>query len=66
MSSNLAFALRVVYSKHAMSSNSDMKDLSSTNLFGVVTWFAALVSLPIALFLEGTSRVRTDIHHMQP
>jgi solute carrier family 35 protein E1 len=55
MSSNLAFALRAVYSKHAMSSNSDMKDLSSTNLFGVVTWFAALVSLPIALFLEGTS-----------
>jgi hypothetical protein len=49
-----------------MSSNSDMKDLSSTNLFGVVTWFAALVSLPIALFLEGTSRVRMDIHHMQP
>lgn len=58
MSSNLAFALRAVYSKHAMSSsNKDIKDLSSTNLFGVVTWFAALVSLPIALLLEGTSFV---------
>jgi len=54
MSSNLAFALRAVCSKRAMSPLSG-KNLSSTNLFGVVTWFAAFMSMPVALLLEGTS-----------
>ena len=54
MASNLAFALRAVVSKKAMSSYLG-ENLSPTNLFGVVTLFAAFISVPIALLLEGTS-----------
>merc|ERR1712032_424110 len=50
--SNVVFALRAVVSKAAMVNNIG-KNMSSVNLFGVVTWIAFLVSLPIAILGEG-------------
>jgi len=50
MGSNVAFALRAVLSKTAISS-----DMSSANLFGLVTWAAFLISIPIALLGESTT-----------
>ena len=54
MGSNLAFALRAVVSKSAMGSPIG-ENMSSTNLFGVVTISAFLISIPIALIGEGKS-----------
>jgi solute carrier family 35 protein E1 len=56
MGSNVAFALRAVLSKGAMSGKSSLgSHLSSANLFGLVTWAAFLISIPIALLGESTS-----------
>jgi len=52
LTSNVVFALRAVVSKSAMVNNIG-KNMSSVNLFGVVTWIAFLVSLPIAILGEG-------------
>ena len=49
MGSNVAFALRAVLSKTAMS-----PEMTSANLFGLVTWAAWLISIPIALLGEGS------------
>lgn len=54
MISNLAFALRAVMSKSAME-NYVGKNMTSVNLFAVVTWAAFFVSIPVALILEQTS-----------
>ena len=51
MGSNLAFALRAVMSKRAMTSFLG-ENLGSTNLFGAVTIGAFVLSIPLA-FLEG-------------
>ena len=54
MASNLAFALRAVMSKLALQSGSETgSNLSPPNMFGLVTWFALLISIPIALVGEG-------------
>ena len=54
MGSNLAFALRAVSSKAAMT-NGIGENITSANLFGLVTWAAFLVSLPVALLMEGST-----------
>jgi len=54
MISNVAFALRAVMSKSAMD-NYVGKNMTSVNLFAVVTWAAFFVSIPVALILEQTS-----------
>lgn len=50
MSSNVAFALRAVLSKTAMT-----PEMTAANLFGLVTWAAWLISIPIALIAEGST-----------
>jgi solute carrier family 35 protein E1 len=50
MASNLAFALRAVLSKVAMTPNT-----SPANIFGIVTQYAFAQSIPIALIAEGGS-----------
>ncbi len=53
MASNLAFALRAVQSKVALQSGKDAgTNLSPPNMFGLVTWAALLISIPIALIFE--------------
>lgn len=52
LTSNVVFALRAVVSKAAMVNNIG-RNMSSVNLFGVVTCMAFLVSLPIAILGEG-------------
>lgn len=54
MGSNLAFALRAVMSKSAMV-NYVGENITSANLFGLVTWVAFFFSIPAAYILEGTS-----------
>lgn len=54
MLSNVAFALRAVVSKSAMT-NSIGDNITSANLFGLVTWMAFFVSIPMFVFGEGTS-----------
>ena len=54
MGSNLAFALRAVVSKSAMTPSTG-ENITSTNLFGVVTIAAFLVSIPIFIIGEGKS-----------
>lgn len=54
LGSNLAFAFRAVFSKSAM--NEYIGDnINSTNLFGIVTIEAFVISVPIALLGEGLS-----------
>ena len=57
MGSNLAFALRAVVSKSALdSADGDLgENLTSVNLFGVVTIFAFVQSIPLFLLGEGLS-----------
>lgn len=59
MGSNLAFALRAVVSKSALDSAGGElgENLTSVNLFGVVTMFAFLQSIPLFLLGEGFSFV---------
>jgi solute carrier family 35 protein E1 len=57
MASNVAFALRAVCSKTAMS-NAVGENITSANLFGLVTWAAFFISVPMFLGLEGTSFVQ--------
>jgi solute carrier family 35 protein E1 len=53
MASNLAFALRAVQSKIALTSGKETgSNLSPPNMFGLVTWAALLISIPIALIGE--------------
>merc|ERR1712176_902579 len=52
LTSNVVFALRAVVSKAAMVNNIG-KNISSVNLFGIVTCIAFLVSIPIAVIGEG-------------
>lgn len=53
MASNVAFALRAVLSKNAMQSGKEVGlNLSPPNMFGLVTWAAFLLSIPIALAVE--------------
>jgi solute carrier family 35 protein E1 len=54
MLSNVSFALRAVSSKSAMT-NSIGENITSANLFGLVTWMAFFVSVPMFLIQEGTS-----------
>mmetsp|Transcript_4986 Transcript_4986/g.7563 ORF Transcript_4986/g.7563 Transcript_4986/m.7563 type:complete len:446 (+) Transcript_4986:324-1661(+) len=54
MGSNVAFALRAVMSKKAMV-NHVGENITSANLFGLVTWVAFFFSIPVALIGEGTS-----------
>lgn len=54
MSSNVAFALRAVVSKSAMV-NYVGKNMTSVNLFAIVTWAAFFISIPVAAILEKTS-----------
>jgi len=56
MGSNVAFALRAVMSKSAMT-NFVGDNLGPSNLFGVVTIYAFLLSIPSALMLEGTKLI---------
>jgi|AACY02.11.fsa_nt_gi hypothetical protein len=53
MFSNLAFAMRAVYSKLAMGNAA--VGLSAPNLYGAVTLVAFLAMLPLALFAEGAT-----------
>ncbi|EEC47468.1 predicted protein [Phaeodactylum tricornutum CCAP 1055/1] len=56
MGSNLAFALRAVLSKVAMSSGANVgTNISSTNVFAMVTLAAFVWSIPMALVTEGRS-----------
>lgn len=55
MGSNVAFALRAVLSKTAMTGDALGTHLTSANIFGLVTWAAFLVSIPIAILGEGSS-----------
>jgi solute carrier family 35 protein E1 len=57
MGSNLAFALRAVVSKSALDSAGGElgENLTSVNLFGIVTIFAFLQSIPLFLLGEGFS-----------
>lgn len=53
MASNVAFALRAVQSKMALQSGKETgNNLSPPNMFGLVTWAALLISIPIALIGE--------------
>mmetsp|Transcript_117412 Transcript_117412/g.336820 ORF Transcript_117412/g.336820 Transcript_117412/m.336820 type:complete len:220 (+) Transcript_117412:3-662(+) len=53
MASNVAFALRAVQSKVALQSGKDAgTNLSPPNMFGLVTWAALFISIPIALIFE--------------
>lgn len=53
MASNLAFALRAVQSKIALQSGKETgSNLTPPNMFGLVTWAALLISIPIALIGE--------------
>lgn len=54
MASNVAFALRAVCSKSAMN-NEVGENMTSANLFGLVTWMAFFVSVPMFLVKEGSS-----------
>jgi len=54
MGSNVAFALRAVVSKSAMTSYIG-ENMNSVNLFAVVTWAAFFLSIPIFLLGEGMS-----------
>lgn len=54
MGSNVAFALRAVMSKAAMV-NYVGENMNSVNLFGVVTWAAFFLSIPVALIGEKMS-----------
>lgn len=54
MASNVAFALRAVCSKSAMN-NKVGENMTSANLFGLVTWMAFFVSVPMFLVKEGSS-----------
>ena len=54
MGSNLAFALRAVISKNTMNNDVDNgTHLTSTNIFGLVTICATIMSLPIAIMGDG-------------
>lgn len=57
MGSNLAFALRAVVSKTALdASDGELgENLTSVNLFGIVTIFAFIQSIPLFLLGEGLS-----------
>lgn len=56
MGSNLAFALRAVVSKSALSAGGELgENLNSVNLFGVVTISAFFQSIPLFLLGEGLS-----------
>mmetsp|Transcript_27538 Transcript_27538/g.81006 ORF Transcript_27538/g.81006 Transcript_27538/m.81006 type:complete len:418 (-) Transcript_27538:78-1331(-) len=57
LGSNLAFALRAVFSKIAMDERIG-DNISSVNLFGVVTAESFMMSVPIVLLGEGASFVR--------
>jgi len=54
MGSNVAFALRAVISKTAMVGDIG-EGLSSVNIFGLVTWAAFLLSIPVAVLGERNS-----------
>jgi len=55
LSSNLFFALRAVLSKSALQSGAKVgTNLSAPNMFGLVTMAAFLISVPVALFQEGS------------
>lgn len=53
MSSNLFFALRAVMSKMALSGGSSGTNLTPPNMFGLVTWAAFVLSVPVAIIGEG-------------
>ena len=53
MGSNLAFALRAVVSKAAMVGTNVGTNLSSANLFGLVTIYASFMSIPAVLLGDG-------------
>lgn len=55
MGSNVAFALRAVLSKMAMTSSSVGTNITSPNMFGLVTCSAFWLSIPFALLTEGRS-----------
>jgi solute carrier family 35 protein E1 len=55
MSSNLLFALRAVMSKLALQSDYAGSNLTPPNMFGMVTWAAFFISIPIALIGEGNA-----------
>jgi solute carrier family 35 protein E1 len=56
MASNVAFALRAVLSKVAMSTTTNLgTNLTSPNVFGLVTIAAFFISIPMALVGEGKS-----------
>lgn len=59
MSSNLFFALRAVMSKLALQSGDLGTHLSPPNMFGMVTWYAFFISIPIAMIGEGKTIVGT-------
>mmetsp|Transcript_3180 Transcript_3180/g.6979 ORF Transcript_3180/g.6979 Transcript_3180/m.6979 type:complete len:594 (+) Transcript_3180:161-1942(+) len=55
MSSNLFFALRAVLSKSALQSGkASGTNLTAPNMFGLVTMAAFMISVPVALFQEGS------------
>jgi solute carrier family 35 protein E1 len=55
LSSNLFFALRAVLSKSALQSGASAgTNLTAPNMFGLVTMAAFLISIPVALFQEGS------------
>ena len=53
MMSNLLFAARAVFSKMAMSSEDQGKNMDAANTFAVVTMLATLVCFPVVAVLEG-------------
>jgi len=57
MGSNLAFALRAVVSKSALDASGGElgENLTSVNLFGIVTCYAFIQSIPLFLLGEGLS-----------
>ncbi|KAL7550947.1 hypothetical protein ACHAWF_015649, partial [Thalassiosira exigua] len=58
MGSNLAFALRAVVSKSALTAGGELgENLNSVNLFGAVTIAAFVQSIPLFLLVEGLTFV---------
>mmetsp|Transcript_19378 Transcript_19378/g.28672 ORF Transcript_19378/g.28672 Transcript_19378/m.28672 type:complete len:388 (+) Transcript_19378:83-1246(+) len=60
MGSNLAFALRAVVSKSALDASGGElgENLTSVNLFGIVTCYAFIQSIPLFLMGEGLSFIQ--------
>jgi len=56
MVSNLSFSLRSIFMKRALANKADCaaKNLDSANIYAVLTIFSFILSIPLALYFEGS------------